>query len=1075
MRPGLRRRSPRRRRPSCASRSCASGPSSPIAGRIPIAPPRRGAGSSPRRPGDREALVGAPPAAPRRASGGASSPTSAPRSRAERPTRPRGRTRSASRPRSPRASSAIPPAPPPPGRRWPRSRPADAEAAAALERLHERLDARAELAAALERRLARGFDPEAAARLAELRRTRLGRSGGRARCCTRSCSAATPPAPPRATRSCALAATPGEAGRDALELADAALAAAGEHAQRIAAREGAPRRSGRSGGARRAARRDPRVIETRPRRARDGVRRGVPRVRGGRRRAAPAWTPSSSGSPARPCNEDALCDVWEEAAQAAAPEEAHLLRRRAARLRTRTRRRPGGDRGVARGARRPRRTTRRRSRRSRRSSRRRAPPPSSSPSPGVARRSPRGRSAPSTCSTLRASPRSSGIRRRRSRAISPRAPSAVRRGRARSRGSSGSCRAAAAEWLEADSPRSPTPRAAGTRRAASRCSLKRARRCSRASADPRRAIEAYADVLAERPREPGAVAGLERLLARPDARGPPRACSRTCTAPPATRASSRRSSRCALETADDAERARSSPRSPRSTSGSAIAAARSARSCASCRARCRAARTRPARAPSSSGSRRRPGACDELAARSRTRSPRPARRRRRRSSCGGGSRVISADRLGRPDAAARWFEEVAASAPSAEVLGALARVLPEARRAPRSWRGRSERLADVAPAAAARKELLLEVAKIMAEQLSDRDGAMAAYRKILAVDPEDPNALRLLGKLLGAAERWDELAEVLSREVAVAERQPNLVAEAAELRFRLGRIRHQRLSDAGRRARLLPRRARRRCRATRRRSPRSRSWRARGARARSRRRRCSSRSSRPRASTRSRSRSLEARAAHETEPGRAGGAPAPVAERVRRAAQEPRDGVPRRQPGARARTPTRPSRSRSRRGYAEAAGLGEELAALLAEHADRAREPAARAESSAASRASPARTRPRRRGVAAAARSRPGRSRGDLRPRRGAPRGGEPEALAQALRRALAVEDVAGGARGAARRARGGAGRAARRSGGRDRRACRALLELAPAGPRRRSPGSTGSASATERWVDLARRARARD
>ena len=83
----------------------------------------------------------------------------------------------------------------------------------------------------------------------------------------------------------------------------------------------------------------------------------------------------------------------------------------------------------------------------------------------------------------------------------------------------------------------------------------------------------------------------------------------------------------------------------------------------------------------------------------------------------------------------------------------------------------------------------------MAEQLADRDGAVASYRKILAVDPEDPQALRLLGKLLGAAERWDELAEVLGREVAVAERQPNLVAEAAELRYRLGPIRHQRLSD----------------------------------------------------------------------------------------------------------------------------------------------------------------------------------------------------------------------------------------------------------------------------------------
>ena len=85
----------------------------------------------------------------------------------------------------------------------------------------------------------------------------------------------------------------------------------------------------------------------------------------------------------------------------------------------------------------------------------------------------------------------------------------------------------------------------------------------------------------------------------------------------------------------------------------------------------------------------------------------------------------------------------------------------------------------------------------MAEQLSDRGGAAEAYRKILAIDPDDPQALRLLGKLLGAAERWTELADVMGREVAVVDRTPGLAAEAAELRYRLGRIRHQRLKDPG--------------------------------------------------------------------------------------------------------------------------------------------------------------------------------------------------------------------------------------------------------------------------------------
>ena len=99
------------------------------------------------------------------------------------------------------------------------------------------------------------------------------------------------------------------------------------------------------------------------------------------------------------------------------------------------------------------------------------------------------------------------------------------------------------------------------------------------------------------------------------------------------------------------------------------------------------------------------------------------------------------------------------------------------------------------PSPAARKHLLFEAAAVLQEQLSEREGAMEAYREVLSVDPEDPNALRLLGDALGAAERWEDLVDVLGREADVVEGRPNLVAEAAELRFRLGRIRQQRLAD----------------------------------------------------------------------------------------------------------------------------------------------------------------------------------------------------------------------------------------------------------------------------------------
>ena len=84
----------------------------------------------------------------------------------------------------------------------------------------------------------------------------------------------------------------------------------------------------------------------------------------------------------------------------------------------------------------------------------------------------------------------------------------------------------------------------------------------------------------------------------------------------------------------------------------------------------------------------------------------------------------------------------------------------------------------------------------MDEQLANREGAIEAYRKILSIDPEDPGALRLLGRLLGVAERWEELAAVMEREAEAAARRPDAAAEAAELRYRLGRIRQVRLADA---------------------------------------------------------------------------------------------------------------------------------------------------------------------------------------------------------------------------------------------------------------------------------------
>ncbi|HET7825307.1 MAG TPA: hypothetical protein VFK90_08235, partial [Anaeromyxobacter sp.] len=114
--------------------------------------------------------------------------------------------------------------------------PDDAEALAALERLYERLDRAQDLARALEARLAHAFDLDTAHRLAELRREKLGDAAGALALHAEILRRDPKRDASRAALS-ALGAVPGAVGREALEAADVALRAAGEHTRRVAARE----------------------------------------------------------------------------------------------------------------------------------------------------------------------------------------------------------------------------------------------------------------------------------------------------------------------------------------------------------------------------------------------------------------------------------------------------------------------------------------------------------------------------------------------------------------------------------------------------------------------------------------------------------------------------------------------------------------------------------------------------------------------------------------------------------------------------------------------------------------------
>jgi tetratricopeptide (TPR) repeat protein len=310
--------------------------------------------------------------------------------------------------------------------------------------------------------------------------------------------------------------------------------------------------------------------------------------------------------------------------------------------------------------------------------------------------------------------------------------------------------------------------------------------------DPHRAIDAYTAVLAEWPRDPIAVAGLERLLERPDARAQ------------------------AQRILEDVQRLAGDPSrlatlleirleaTPASHRQGLLAEIAGLRERGGNREAAFATRLRAFEEAVAAGGDDPAGRADlerlagdaaaweavagaYQAALSQVPAAALELRRRLASICG--------ERLGALDRAVAWWEEVAAADPGPEPLSALVR-LRRRQGAKRELVAALLRLAEATPAPESKKELLFEVAKIMDEQLANRDGAIEAYRKILSIDPEDPGALRLLGRLLNVAERWEELAAVMEREAVAAARRPETTAEAAELRFRLGRIRQARLNDA---------------------------------------------------------------------------------------------------------------------------------------------------------------------------------------------------------------------------------------------------------------------------------------
>src|SRR5207302_8491677 len=63
--------------------------------------------------------------------------------------------------------------------------------------------------------------------------------------------------------------------------------------------------------------------------------------------------------------------------------------------------------------------------------------------------------------------------------------------------------------------------------------------------------------------------------------------------------------------------------------------------------------------------------------------------------------------------------------------------------------------------------LLFQLGSLQQDFLKDGAAALATFRRLLELTPEDPNALERMDRLCEAQERWPELADVLARRLRV--------------------------------------------------------------------------------------------------------------------------------------------------------------------------------------------------------------------------------------------------------------------------------------------------------------------
>ncbi|HXJ20416.1 MAG TPA: tetratricopeptide repeat protein [Polyangia bacterium] len=153
---------------------------------------------------------------------------------------------------------------------------------------------------------------------------------------------------------------------------------------------------------------------------------------------------------------------------------------------------------------------------------------------------------------------------------------------------------------------------------------------------------------------------------------------------------------------------------------------------------------------------------------------------------------IWADKLGKHQNAVASFEKILEAEPGDTETAAR---LKELYVKNRSWRPLIEVLRRELPHvdAAGRRSRLVEMARLAGERLNDAREAITLYNQVLAIAPQDPEALAGLATLYERERRWPALVEILDRQRGNAE--GNAAAELPLLERR-GTLLYERMGAA---------------------------------------------------------------------------------------------------------------------------------------------------------------------------------------------------------------------------------------------------------------------------------------